>query len=190
MSAVILDQIEWTAETFFYSPLSKNHELVNGKIVKIMPAGALHGIITNRLNRYLSNFVFEHNLGEMMAAETGFVLNEKTVRGADSAFVSNEQFARHGLPDGYFPAAPEIAIETASPSNSSDELMEKVELYIAAGSRLVWIVYPKQKMIHVYRQSNVVHVLRENDTLDGEDVLPNFKLPLAELFANLPQIGE
>lgn len=192
MSAVLQSewQQEWTAETFFNSPLSKNHELVEGKLVRVMPAGVLHGIITNRLSRYLSNFVFEHNLGEVLAAETGFILGEKTVRGADSAFISNEKFAEYGLPEGFFPTAPDIAIETASPSNSSEELLTKVDEYIKAGSRLVWILNPKRRMAFVYRPNDIVSLLRETDSLDGEDVLPGFRLPLTQLFANLPQIEE
>lgn len=191
MSAVLQNQTEWTADEFFRSPLSQNHEVVNGELLKTMPAGFIHGIVTQRIGRFVGNYVADNNLGEVVAAETGFVLTGKTFRGADSAFISNEKLAEFGYPEGFFPAAPDIAVEVASPGNSSEELMEKVDLYLSAGSRLVWIVYPKRKTIHVHRQSNVINVLRETDFLDGEDVLPNFRLPLAQLFGNLPhQVSE
>ena len=66
-------------EEFFLSPLSENHELVEGELIHIMPAGFLHGVVTQQLANRLSNFVQENNLGLVVAAETGFVLGEKTV---------------------------------------------------------------------------------------------------------------
>lgn len=192
MSAVLQNQqpTEWTAETFFDSPLSQNHELVEGKLVKTMPAGFIHGVVTQRVGRLLGNFVYENKLGEVAAAETGFVLTGKTFRGADSAFISSEKLAQFGYPEGFFPTAPDLAVEVASPGNSSEELIEKVEKYLSAGSRLVWLIYPKTKLAQVFRANNVISLLRESDALDGEDVLPGFHLPLAELFGNLPQIKE
>ena len=177
---------EWTADEFFHSPLSQNHELVEGELVKTMPAGFIHGIVAHRVGRLVGNFVEDNNLGEVVAAETGFILGEKTFRGADAAFIGNENLQKHGYPQGFFPTAPDIAIEVVSPSNTSEEMMEKVGLYLRNGSRLVWIIYPKTRMITVYRQNNVVNLLRESDTLEGEDVLPNFQLPIAKLFADLP----
>ena len=189
MSAVlnITPKKEWTADEFFHSPLSQNHELIEGELVKTMSAGFIHGIIAQRIGRFIGNFAAENNLGEVAAAETGFILGEKTYRGADSAFISNENLAKYGYPQGFFPTAPDIAIEVVSPSNTSEEMMEKVELYLQNGSRLVWVIYPQTKLIFVHRQSNVVSVLRENDTLEGEDVLPGFSIPVAALFANLPK---
>lgn len=200
MSAVLQNQTqqEWTAEEFFNSPYSRGFELVKGRIVPKerlvnpdMPAGALHGYITNRLNKILSVFVDDNNLGAMFAAETGetgFKLSEKGMRGLDAAFVSNEKLAQFGVPEGFFPAAPDLAVEVISPNNSVDEIQEKIEEYLSAGTRLIWIVYPKQKMIQAYRSSNVINILRETDVLDGEDVLPGFRLPLVELFGNVPQM--
>ena len=66
-------------------------------------------------------------------------------------------------------------------------MMEKIDLYLKNGSRMVWIVYPNTRVMTVYRQNNVVTLLRESDTLDGEDVLPGFQLPVEKLFANLPK---
>jgi Uma2 family endonuclease len=199
MSAVLQNQSpkEWTAEEFFNSPYSQGFELVKGKIVPKgceinpeMPAGALRGYITNRLNKLLSIFVDDNNLGATFAAETGFKLSEKGMHGVDAAFVSNEKLAQFGIPENFFPAAPDLAVEVISPNNSVDEIQEKIEEYLLAGTKLVWIVYPKQKMIQVYRSSNVINVLREADALDGEEVLPGFQLPLSELFGSLPQIKE
>ena len=188
MSSVlnVTQKKEWTADEFFHSPLSQNHELIAGELVEVMSAGFIHGIITQRIGRFIGNFADENNLGEVTAAETGFILGENTFRGADSAFISIENLKKYGYPQGFFPIAPDIAIEVVSPSNTSEEMMEKVSLYLRNGSRLVWIIYPKNRVVAVYRQNNLVSILRETDTLEGEDILPNFQLPLEKLFADLP----
>lgn len=188
MSAVLQNQIarEWTAEEFYNSTLSQNHELVEGRLIETMPAGFIHGFVTQELSYYVLDFVKKNRLGVVVAAETGFILAGKTFRGADSAFIGNEKLQEFGYPEGFFPAAPDIAVETASPGNSSEELLTKVDEYLNAGSRLVWVLNPKRRMAFVYRPNDVISVLRETDFLDGEDVLPGFRLSLAELFANLP----
>ena len=192
MSAVLeqtLEKIMMTADEFFDSPYSRGFELVRGKIVPRggnfelnMPTGALHGVVTEELASRLSYFVRENKLGRVFTAETGFVLAEGTVRGADVAFVSQEKIAEFGISEKFFQAAPDLAVETISPGNSLDEIQDKIEEYLTAGTKLVWIVYPKQKMIQVHRRTNVINVLRENDTLDGEDVLPDFRVKLNEIF--------
>jgi Uma2 family endonuclease len=133
------------------------------------------------------DFVKKNNLGVVTAAETGFILGKGTFHAADSAFISNENLGKHGFPQGYFPTAPDIAIEVVLPNNTSEEMMEKANLYLQNGSRLVWVIYLQTKVVTVYHQNNIVNLLRESDTLEGEDVLPGFQLPVAKLFANLPK---
>ena len=188
MTAVLnLKEKQWTAEDFFHSPLSKNHELIEGELFEIMSTGFVHGVVAQEIGYYILDFAKKNKLGVVTAAETGFIMGEKTCRGADSAFISNENLERHGYPQGFFPVAPDIAVEVVSPNNTSEEMMEKVNLYLENGSRMVWIVYPQTRVVTVYRQTNVVSLLRENDTLDGEDILPGFRLSVAELFASIPK---
>lgn len=192
MNAVLEQTVieKMTAEEFEVSPFAETHELIRGELYPIMPAGTLHGIITSRLSSYLGIFVIENDLGEVTAAETGFkLLNQSTV-GADIAFVSKQKLTTYGVPDSFFPTAPDLAVEVISPGNTSEEISTKVEDYLVSGSRLVWIVYPKRKVVVVYRENKTVSFLHEEDELSGEDVLPNFVVSLAKIFGNLPQIKE
>ncbi|MGI8669361.1 MAG: Uma2 family endonuclease [Aridibacter sp.] len=191
MSAV-LEQIKdetMTTDEFFDSPFARGFELVQGKVVPKggnidfdMPTGALHGAVTEELASRMSWFVKKHNAGRIFAAETGFILNEGTVRGIDIAFVGNEKLKEHGIPEKYFPVAPDIAVEVISPGNTFDEIQDKIIEYLAAGTELIWIIYPKQKMVQVHKKSNVIQVLREKDELSGEDILPDFNIKLEEIF--------
>lgn len=191
MSAVLEQTIvrRMSADEFESSPFAETHELIRGELYPILPAGTLHGIITSRLSAYLSFFTMENNLGEVTAAETGFKLINQSTVGADIGFIGKEKLAKFRVPISFFPTAPDLAVEVVSPSNSSEEISTKVEDYLKSGSRLVWIVYPKRKVV-VYRQSNTVSFLHETDELDGEDVIPNFRLSLEKIFGNLPQIEE
>jgi len=189
MSAVLEKTIvrKMSADEFAASPFAETHELIRGELFLIMPAGFLHGTIANRISKAISNFVDDNDLGIVAAAETGFRLNNHSNVGADVAFVGKENLARFGVPESFFPTAPDLAVEVVSPSNSSEEISTKVEDYLSSGSRLVWIVYPKRKVIVIYRTNNTVSFLHETDELDGEDVLPGFRCPLAKIFGNLPE---
>ncbi len=192
MSAVLEKTIvrRMSADEFEASSFAETHELIRGELYPIMPAGTLHGIITNRLSTYLSFFIMENSLGEVTAAETGFKLKNQSTVGADIGFVSKENLAKFGVPDSFFPTAPDLAVEVVLPSNSSEEISTKVEDYLNSGSRLVWIVYPKRKVVVVYRPSNTISFLHETDELDGEEVLPGFRCSLEKIFGNLPRIEE
>lgn len=192
MDAVLEQTVieKMTADEFEFSPFAETHELIRGELYPIMPAGALRGIVTNRLSTHLSFFVMENGLGEIFAAETGFKLFNQSTVGADVAFVGKEKIAKYGVPDSFFPTAPDLAVEVVSPGNTSEEISIKVEDYLVSGSRLVWIIYPKRKVVVVYRENKTVSFLHEEDELSGEDVIPNFKLSLEKVFGNLPQIKE
>ena len=191
-----------TADEFADSIYAGGFELVEGIVVpknnspgKIFKesdqmTGTLHGIITSRLTSYLTIYVIENNLGETCAAETGFRLNPKTVRGADIGFIGKDKLAAFGVPVTFFPIAPDLAVEVISPTNTYDEIQDKIEKYFGGGTKLIWIVDPKRGKIYVHRPDNTISLLSEADTLGGEDVIPNFRLPLEKIFGNLPQIEE
>ncbi len=83
----------------------------------------------------------------------------------------------------YWPIAPDLAVEVVSPSDRAAEVLAKVAEYLEAGTRLVWVVYPQTQKIVVYRPSADVQLLSVGDTLEGEDVVPGFACPVAEVFA-------
>lgn len=87
-------------------------ELMRGKIVEMAPTGGLHGLVTMELSRLVANYVREHELGAVIAPETGFILatNPDTVRAPDVAFIAKERLPRP-IPQRYFPLAPDLAVE-------------------------------------------------------------------------------
>lgn len=163
-------------------------ELSEGRLIVMSPAGWKHGNLASLLDRKVGNFVDEHDLGMTTGAETGFILYKSTdpaikdtVRAPDVGFI-----AKHRLPDqlpeaGYVPFAPDLAIEVISPNDDPEEVHRKVVQYLKYGTQLVWLFYPNAETVGIYNGKSFRSLERE-DTLDGGDVLPGFRLPLTEVF--------
>ncbi|MEA2711352.1 MAG: hypothetical protein QOF78_3953 [Phycisphaerales bacterium] len=173
-----------TAEDLWNMPGDQRRELVRGELRTMAPAGFEHGAIITNLAFLLTKHVREHKLGFVLGAETGYVLarNPDVVRGADVSFVRAERVPESGPTVRFFEGAPDLAVEVISPSDSLEELEEKVGDYLDAGTRLVWVVNPRTRTIAVHRSTREPQVLRENDALDGEDVIPGFRCQVTEAF--------
>jgi len=159
------------------------HELVKGELRTMPPAGFEHGVIIIRLSKLLSVHVDAKQLGLVTGAETGFTVgrNPDTVRGADVAFVSKARLPTP-FPKAFFPGAPDLAVEVLSPSDTVEEVDEKVADYLDGGSKIVWVISPKAKTVTVHRMGANPVVLRDADLLRGEEVVPGFTCKIIELF--------
>ena len=174
-----------TAEDLLKLPRGRfRYELIEGELKQMSPGGHDHGRIGMDLSAPLHQYVKASKLGKVYLAETGFLLNADpdTVRAPDIAFIRQDRVAQVGRSKGFWQGAPDLAVEVISPSDTLGELEDKVRMWLDAGTRLVWIVSPKMATVTVYRSLTDVEILTETDTLDGGDVVPGFKFPVAELF--------
>jgi Uma2 family endonuclease len=165
--------------------MGQRYELVQGELKTRSPSGFKHGLLAARLALFLAQYSRAHHLGEVAGAETGFILeqNPDTVRAPDAAFVAAANIPPQGLPVGFFPGPPDLAVEVVSPNDTASEVQAKVASYLAAGSRQVWVVYPDLQQVAVFHSARESRILTVADTLDGGDLLPGFSLAVAELFA-------
>ena len=161
------------------------YELVRGKLRRMTPAGNKHGYVTMNLSGPLHQHVRENGLGRVYTTETGFLLarDPDTVRAPDAAFIGRERVEEAGRVEGYWPGAPDLAVEVISPSDTHTEVVEKALAWLEAGCRMVLVVDPGQRTVTVYRSLDNIRILTEGDTIDGADVVPGWTLPVAELFA-------
>lgn len=104
-----------------------------------------------------------------------------TVLAPDVAFIAGERWPAET--SGFVELAPDLAVEIVSPSNSPGEIERKVAIYLRAGVRSVWVVYPTERQVVVHMPSHPPAVFREGDQIDGGEVLPGLSLPVAEIFA-------
>jgi Uma2 family endonuclease len=123
--------------------------------------------------------------GRAFGADCGFILsaNPDTVRAPDAAFVRAERLPAGRVPRSFFPGAPDLAVEVVSPDDAAAEVRAKVGEYFAAGTQLVWVVYPDEREVYVYRSPVEIEVVGLGGTLEGHPVLPGLSLPVAEIFA-------
>jgi Uma2 family endonuclease len=121
-----------------------------------------------------------------VVTETLFVIDRarKRKRRPDVAFVSVERWSlNRGVPDGEgWDIIPDLAVEVVSRSNSAEEVGMKIEEYFQAGVTRVWVIYPRLTKIYVYDSPTMVRILQLGDELDGEAIIPGFRVALSKLF--------
>ncbi len=162
------------------------YELVEGVLKRMTPAGGLHGVIAGRIHGLMFEHLQRHaSMGVLCAAETGFYISRSpdTVRAPDVAFVSQERIPTDGIPGGFWPFAPDLAVEVLSPSDTYDNVQGKVEAWLEAGTKAVWVVSPTRRTVTVYSSLSEARTLTEADILDAEDYFPGFQCPIAATFA-------
>ena len=163
----------------------RRYELVRGELYEVSPASPRSSAIAGLIVWWLWSFVRPRALGKVFPPDAGFILarNPDVVRAPDAAFVRADRLPSEPEQDFFLALAPDLAVEVVSPSDRMTDVNDKVAEYRVAGVRLVWVVEPRARRATVYRPDGSAHVLGPADSLDGEDVLPGFRLPLAELFA-------
>ncbi|MDR7556480.1 MAG: Uma2 family endonuclease [Armatimonadota bacterium] len=161
-------------------------ELVDGEVVEMPPVGGVHGKVVGRLHRRLAEYMEERGSGEVVVGEVGFILalpyDPERVRAPDIAFIAAERLPDGRLPAGFVQGAPDLAVEVLSPSDSPIDVQQRVRDWLEGGARLVWVVTPQAATATVYRADGSARLLREGDTLEGEDVLPGLRIPLGWVF--------
>jgi Uma2 family endonuclease len=174
----------WTDEAFMALPDDGHrYELVNGELVDMGSSGMEHGGIGSFLGGLLSIFVRQGKLGVVCDSSTAFTHKNGNKRSPDVSFVSKERLK--GLkrpPRGFFQGSPDLVVEILSPSNTVEEIHEKIVEYFENDTRLVWVIHPDEKYVLVYHSPEPDRLLRSQDFLEGEEVVPGFSMAVADLF--------
>ncbi|MDQ2098159.1 MAG: Uma2 family endonuclease [Tychonema bourrellyi B0820] len=178
----------WTdAEFMALNRDGHRYEIVNGELIDMGNSGAKHGYVCSVLMILLGGYVHIQKLGAMFDSSTAFKMKSGNKRSPDLSFMAKERLqGLDELPDGFLEGAPDLAVEILSPSNTVEEIHNKLVEYFDNGSRLVWVINPKEKYVLVYRSSQEPdRLLKSIDSLDGEEIVPGFTLPIGDLFQKL-----
>lgn len=189
---MVTRQIAMTADELFRLPDSEErHELVDGELITVSPAFADHSALGVEITRLVANYVVDRDLGTVFGADSGFQLSRDpdTVLVPDVSFISKHRLPPRETWRRFLPLAPDLVFEILSSSNTSREMAEKTRRYFAAGSRMVVIVDPFALKAEARTpRVNKPHILSIGDTLELDDIIPGFRIPMKTLFrAFLPE---
>ena len=152
-------------ELLEYSHEPFQQELIDGILYEMEPPGAEHGVISMHVGALLAVHVASRQLGVAFAAETGFKLSSgpDTVRAPDVAFVAIERVPASGIPQGYWPGPPDLAIEVVSQHDRRPKVEAKAREWIAAGARAVVVLDPPSRTATVFLGGHDVRVLHGDE---------------------------
>ena len=155
-------------------------ELIEGVVTEMPGPNLNHGLITTRLVLQLGAYLTENSLGQVLT-NVAFLLDDKNAPIPDVAFVTAArlQVAKRDIA---FEGAPDLAVEVMSPTDKWSDVSKKVQLYLLAGTRLVWVIDPFDQGVTVYHHERPRRLLLAHEELEGEDIIPGFKLVINELF--------
>ena len=173
-----------TPDDLLSMPDGDRYELVDGQLVE-KNMGTKSSWVASHLYHRIQSFLDERPLGWALteASYQCFADDSRKVRRPDVSFIRMGKLPNEELPDGHCPVVPDLAAEVISPNDTQYEVAAKVEEYLAAGISLVWVVNPNTKTVQVYRrEQSEAEYLHENDELSGEDVLPDFRCQLRDIF--------
>lgn len=187
------EQVQTVAEVWDWAHRPENadkrFELIEGELFEMSPPGGIHGRIASKLSFFIELYLQSHpEVSGIVTVETGFYPPDAPgiLLSPDVAFISHAR-APQPFPDGYVSVLPDLVIEVVSPNDSLSQTRRKAAIYLQNGTRLVWIVQPKEGGVDVCRSAqgrtlNMEFVDREG-VLSGEQVLPGFALKVADIFA-------
>ncbi len=160
---------------------NKGYEYVNGKLEKKKMPTAKHSGVATRMTIKMGIFLEKNKIGRVYGDNTLFQIGENK-RIPDVSFVSNEKIPPTGEPLEIWNFAPDLAIEVISPSETHNKVERKIREYFDAGVLQVWKIVPEFKTLTIYFSPTETKILTENDELTCEEILPNFRLALNEIF--------
>ncbi len=174
-----------TAEEFMAADLGEGRfELVRGEVVPVPPPMPTHGRVCVKISFDLESYGQQSGYGYCLSDSA--VATERgpdTVRGSDICFYSHARWPESEIGDGLPPVPPDLAVEVVSPTNRPGTLLRKVGEYLDVGVLLVWVVYPRQRRVAVYRPNEEMPTYcKDDEFLENFPELPGFRCPVAAFF--------
>jgi Uma2 family endonuclease len=131
-----------------------------------------------------------NNLGKVYGADNGyqvFAFAPRRVRYPDLSFIRRERLSPDGPARGHCRIVPDLVCEVVSPNDGAEEIAARVTDFLRAGTRLVWVIFPDARRVDVYRADGSGGWRLEGQELEGEEVVPGFRVPVAAMFRDLPR---
>jgi Uma2 family endonuclease len=186
--STIAEPKTYTPDDLLAMPDRKRYELVDGNLVE-RNVSVLSSLVAFELGGLIRDHCRTHTPVWIFGADCGyrcFPGHPGKVRKPDVSLILRDRLPAEQLTEGFLTLPPDLAVEVVSPNDLAYEVEEKVREYQGAGVRLIWVVYPPTRTVHISRTDGSHTVARSRDELDGEDVVPGFHCRVDDLFSGLP----
>jgi len=161
-------------------PEGEKLELIGGEVVSMGRGKIPHEVAKKNLNKLLVVWLAQNPIAELFP-ETMYQLDEYNSLIPDLGVIFPGRISPGS--SGWIQAAPELAIEVVS-SEPAERLEQKIELYLAHGSKSVWVVYPKQRVVRVFDATSKSRKFERSQLLE-DPVLPGFSAPVSAIFEGI-----
>jgi Uma2 family endonuclease len=155
-----------------------------GKLIIMSPTGSESGKRNGDLFGQIWYWNRQNKQGVIFDSSTGFKLSNGATRSPDVSWIAIERW--NSLSEeqkrGFAPIDPDFAIELVSPTDSLEDLQQKMSEYISCGVKLGWLINPDAKEVEIYRLDRDKQVISNPTSLSGEELLPGLTLDLSEIF--------
>jgi Uma2 family endonuclease len=161
------------------------HEVVDGELVMSPKNNFEHECICGRLFAALHNYNRQYRLGVLRGSSAGYWMANRNCRAPDISFIPRQRLLELNFSPKarqFFPGAPDLAIEILSPGNTRAEMDARLRDFFASGTQIAWLIYPETESAEVCRSLIRRVLIGPGGELDGEDLLPGFRYPIAQLF--------
>jgi Uma2 family endonuclease len=176
--------VRYTPEDLLRMPDGSRFELINGQLVE-RNMGAEASVVAAKAIRLVGNHAGSHRLGKVFATDCGYQIfadEPGKVRFPDGSFIARGRLPDDKVPKGHVRIAPDLSLDVVPPNDVAEDVETKRIAFMKAGTKLLWVIYPETRTVHVFRLEGVVSVLGPEDVLTGEDVRPGFSCRVADLF--------
>jgi Uma2 family endonuclease len=147
--------------------------------------GARSGWVGGYLYYLITTFVLKDSLGWVFPSDVGYQCypgHPDRMRKPDVSFIRRGRLPGEKVTEPFILIAPDLVVEVVSPNDTVYDLDRKIEEYLEAGVRLVWVVNPEVRKVRIYRVDGTSGIVDERGTVSGEDVLSGFQFAVADLF--------
>jgi Uma2 family endonuclease len=145
-----------------------------------------HSRVLIRTGKYLDNWLDEQPppRGQILGGEAGVVFrrNPDSMVGVDITYVGADVMVRQTVDTTLIEGIPILVVEILSPSDTIEDINEKIDAYLEAGVPIIWIIDPYRRTVTVYSSDFEPRLYNVRDELTAEPHLPGFRIPVARLF--------
>lgn len=180
-----------TPEELLIRPDSEHCELIAGQLVE-KTASMECSWVGGEVLVVIGNVTREHDLGWVFGSDLGyrcFEWDRNMIRRPNVSFVSKAKLPERRFAGGYCEIVPDLVVEVVSTHDTVGEVEAKIEAYLRAGVKVLWVIHPQTRVVEVFRHNGELRRLHEQDSLSDEELFPGFQHPIMDLLP-LPSLPE